>query len=155
MSRFGPLRGGASDIDHADPASVERAESRRAAAEAQRDYQQAMAEYMRPRLSDRHGMRLAPHHHDAAPRPPALPVTDADSELDPTGRRRYQADTSPHVIRTVTCTAPGCDFTGIYLGREDTLDRIRQAGGPRCADHPLDPDALANVPQPPRRALGV
>lgn len=156
MSRYGPLRGGASDLDMADPASVERYERRRAEAEAWADYQRALDEHQSRRLRDRDGMRFDDHPHDAGPRPPTLPPDQLERELDPTGRRRYEADASPHVIRTVRCTHPGCDVTGTFYGREDTLARTQAAGGPRCADHPLDPAALADTPTPQHhRAHGV
>lgn len=130
------LYGGAMSPDDQEPEVLER---RRAAAQAEADRDAYWRAQARGRWSEAApGMAIDAHPHDAPPAYPLPPPTDADVEDDPTGRRRYLADMSEHVMVRITCTAEGCDASDIYLGREDRLQRIREAGGPRCTDHPLE-----------------
>jgi hypothetical protein len=133
------LYGGAMSPDDQEPEALER---RRVAAQAEADrdaYRRAQA---RGRWAEAApGMAVDAHPHDAPPSGRRPPPTAAEIADDPTGRRAYEADTSPMVLVTRWCTAPGCAAHDTWYGREDTLQRIRKAGGPRCTDHPLEPDA--------------
>lgn len=123
---------------------------------AERDHLRAMDEHTsgRDRLWNADGVRCDPHPHDAPPSPPVLPPSKADREDDPTGRHRYQANLSPMIVVTARCSAPECPAFTILPTREDTHNRILEAGGYRCADHPRPHKAASQVEggPPPRPA---
>ena len=132
-----PLRSTWWTPDDDDPDRAARRAEERAYLEELRDYEQAAMAGPPTAGPEACGMTIAPHPHDHAPIPPAAPDPD-----DPTGRRRYEASPSPMVIRTVWCSHPSCDASGIDYRREDTYERIMAAGGYRCADHPHELERL-------------
>jgi hypothetical protein len=122
-----PLVGGATPADHVE---AEARRERREALDAGVDaYWQARRRgyWIDPDT----GWRVDVSEHDAPPSEPPLPPIPGELS----GKGRYLADPSPHVIRSLACAECGRPLR--FYGREDVLHRLEADDRIRCDVHQL------------------